>query len=118
MKNISLYIKLQFFSLLFMLALFVVPLALFYLFSPYPLPYIHFVFLGALIVSQYVFVNEKKYRHKNEKRCVDILSKELGRVPGHKEINERLIKMFQYHGISIIISGLLILIIPIFLDRF
>ncbi len=118
MKKIALYFKLQFTSLLFMLALFVVPLIIFYLFSPYPLTFIHLVFLGALIVSQYVFVNEKKYRHKNEKKCIEVLSRELGRVPGHKEINERLIKMFQYHGVSIIISGLSIMIIPIFLDRF
>ena len=113
----KLYLKLEGLGLLKLILIFNLPLLLFYIFAPYPLPNIQFVFLGVLVFSQYVIFSEKKYRAKNEERSKKSLSSELNRVPSTSEISLRLIKMFQFHGASVIICGLNIIIIAILFSR-
>lgn len=109
----KLYFKIQGLRLLKMLLIFNLPLLLFFLFSPYPLPNIHFVFLLLLVVSQYVFLSEKKYKNLNYKNAEEDLKRELRRIPSINEVNIRLMKMFQFHGASIILSGIIIIIITV-----
>ncbi|MDC1175609.1 hypothetical protein OAT67_09435 [Bacteriovoracaceae bacterium] len=114
----KLFFKIHLMELIKMILIFDLPLLLFFLFSPYPLPNIHFVFLIVLIVSQYVFKSEKKYKNLHYKSAEMQLKRELKRIPSINEVNIRLMKMFQFHGASIIFTGLLIIIITIFFGQF
>ncbi len=115
MKTISVYFKHHLKSLIFLLSIFVLPLLLFRLFSPYQEPRVSYVFLLVLILSQYLFYNEKNRRKDNENRVFDVLQGELGRVPSKKEINKRANEVAQLRGVSILVTGILILLIIIFI---
>ncbi len=118
MKHLTLFIKHQLSYLLFLLAVFVIPLFIFLEFSTYELPKVQYVFLSALFVSQYIFYNEKKYRKKIAERVTTILQRELMRVPSRKEVQTRSDLVIQYRGASIVISALAILFIMIYYGEF
>ena len=111
----SLYLKHQLRYLFFLNALFVWPLVLFILFSPYQEPRISYVFLVALILSQYVFSDEKSLQRKSERRVVEVLKKDLGRVPSKKEINKRANDVAQLRSVSIAFTAILIILVIIFI---
>jgi hypothetical protein len=117
-RSIILYIKHQKFYLLFLMNLFVLPLGLFLQFSTYELPKVQYVFLAALLVSQYVFYREKDFRRKVEDSITRVLNKELGRVPSRKEIHTRTSQVIHYRGLSIVISVLSILILMVYYGEF
>lgn len=104
--------------LLFLLVLFVVPLALFFQFSTYELPKVQYVVLIGLFVSQYVFYREYDFQQKIEKDVTNILKKELGRVPSKKEIHARSDKVVYFRGVSIVITALCILAVMLFFQQF
>lgn len=108
-KSISLYIKHQKCYLLFLIVLFVLPLALFFQFSTYELPKVQYAVLAGLFVSQYVFYREYEFQQKIEKDVTNILKNELGRVPSKKEIHARSDKVVYFRGVSIVITALCIL---------
>jgi hypothetical protein len=118
MKSISLFFKHQISYLTFLFILFVAPLALFFEFSTYALPKVQYVFLIVLLVSQYLFYNEKSFRKKIEANVTLILKKELNRVPSRKEIHARSTIVIQYRGVCIIISAISILLLMIFHKEF
>jgi branched-subunit amino acid ABC-type transport system permease component len=116
--SISIYLKYQVPYLLFLVAIFVVPLALFFQFSTLELPKVQYAVLVMLFVSQYVFYREKDYQAKIEKRVAETLKKELGRVPSNKEINARSIKVTYYRGVSIVITALCVVILMLIFQKF
>ena len=117
-KSFVLYIKHQKAYLLFLIALFVLPLGLFFQFSTYVLPKVQYVVLVVLFVSQYVFYREKDFQQKIEKDVATILKKELGRVPSTKEIHSRSVQIVYYRGVSIVITALCILALMLFFQEF
>lgn len=118
MKAIAVYIKHQTPYLLMLIAVFVVPLALFFQFSTLELPKVQYAVLVLLFASQYVFYREKDYQKKIEKRVADTLRKELGRVPSNKEINARSIEVTYYRGVSIVIAALGVVMLMLIYQKF
>lgn len=86
--------------------LFVFPLALFFKYSTYPLPNIQYVFLGILFLWGYFLVDEKKYRNKIENRVVQLMKKELGRIPSKKEIVIKVRELADGRFVSIVLTSL------------
>tara|TARA_R110000868_G_scaffold117600_11_gene312367 strand:+ start:32129 stop:32539 length:411 start_codon:yes stop_codon:yes gene_type:complete len=119
MKNsIAIYLKHQKAYQLFLLVIFVVPLALFLQFSTYVLPKVQYVVLGALFASQYIFYREKDFHKKIEKDVTSALKKELGRVPSQKEIHARSVRITYHRGVSIVITALCILALMLYFQEF
>ncbi|MEC7276285.1 MAG: hypothetical protein VXV96_08185 [Bdellovibrionota bacterium] len=112
------YFKHQFKYLAFLLGVFVTPLALFLQFSPYKEPRATYVVLIVLVVSQYAYYNEKRFRNKIEKDVSHILKGELKRVPSRKEIAERSTFVVKAREFSIVLSGILILSLMFFYQVF
>ena len=108
-RHIALYLKHQKAYLLFLIVLFVVPLALFFQYSTYELPKVQYVELIGLFVSQYVFYREYDFQQKIEKDVTNILKRELGRVPSKKEIHARSDQVVYFRGVSIVITALCVL---------
>ncbi|MCF8059943.1 MAG: hypothetical protein K9K67_11640 [Bacteriovoracaceae bacterium] len=117
-KTIALYIKHQSTYLIFLMALFVLPLGLFLQFSTYKLPKVQYVILATLFVSQYVFYREKVFRRKIENDVARILKNEFARIPSRKEIHARSSLVIQYRGFSIIVSALSILALMVYFKEF
>ncbi len=116
--KLTYYFKHQLKYLAFLLGVFVLPLGLFLQFSPYKEPRATYVMLIVLIVSQYAYYNEKRFRNKIEKDVSHILKDELKRVPSRKEITERSTFVVKARGFSIIFSGILILTLMFFYQVF
>lgn len=117
-NSFALYIKHQKVYLLFLLVLFVLPLALFLQFSTYVLPKVQYVVLAVLFASQYGFYREKDFHKKIEKDVTNTLKKELARVPSQKEIHARSMQIVYYRGVSIVITALCILALMLFFQEF
>lgn len=119
MNNIVfLYIKYQYKYLFFLLVLTVMPLALFFKFSPYSLPKIQYVILGYLFMNHYFFFKEYKFRKKNEKNILIKMRKELKRTPSYSEINSRLNFICSSRVVSIFIAASLILVVMVYFKQF
>lgn len=118
MKHLSQFFKYQINYLLFLLGIFVLPLGLYFQFSPYKAERLPLVILGVLFVSQYAFYREKDFRKKIEQEVTQSLKKELGRLPSGKEVILRSTSVVQYRGVSIVLSALIILILMIIYKEF
>lgn len=114
----KIYLKHQVRYLLFLLALFVAPLALFFQFSTYELPKVQYVVLASLFASQYFFYRKSEYKQKIEKQVVTVLKDELGRVPSKNEIVQRLDKIVSLREVSIALTALCIVCIMLIFQRF
>ncbi len=66
------------------------PLLLFYLYSPYPLPNIHLVMIVILSIRQFFYFNENQFRQEYENKARKGLTNSLGKTPAHKVIAKRL----------------------------
>jgi len=97
---------------------FVIPLALFFQFSTYPLPKVQYVFLGTLFVSQYVFIREKDWMKSKEVYVIEQLKKELSKVPSNQEIITRQLLLSNFRSISIGITAFEILLIMFWFKQF
>lgn len=114
MNKVELFFKIQFKYLVKLLFLFTVPLILFFQFSPYPLPYIQFVFIGALAASQYIGYNSVEYRKKMTPFIRRYLNQKLARVPKNEEINFAVSFAEDSRGFAILITGVSILLSMIY----
>lgn len=117
-EKVSIYLRNQSGYFLFLFFLFVVPLALFFQFSTYPLPKVQYVFIGAMVASQYIFYREKDYLRKVEPKAIKQLQKELSRVPSSKEVNLRLIAIAHGRSLSIGLNAFLILLVMFWYKQF
>lgn len=118
MNSLKIYLKHQSSYLLQLVVVFVIPLALFFQFSTYEIPKVQYAFLVLLFGTQYVFYREKDFQRKIEKSVAESLKRELGRTPSNKEINNRLIKITYYRGVSIIITALSIIALMLIFQKF
>ncbi len=105
------YFKHQFQYLIFLLGVFVIPLGLFLHFSPYQVPKVSYVVMGALFISQYVFYREKEYRSKIRDKVTKVLKSEAGRIPSGKEVIRRSDQIIQFRGVSIVTCALCVLVL-------
>ena len=117
-KSLNIYLRHQLGYLIFLLSIFVLPLGLFFQFSTYELPKVQYVFIISLFASQYVFYNEKNFRKKISAKVAESLQKEMNRVPSGKDIILRSDKVVYYRGVSIILSGLGILVLMVIFKEF
>jgi len=116
--SLTLYIKNQMGYLLLLHLIFVIPLALFFQFSKYSLPKIQYFDLAFLLIYQYAFYNEKKYRRKIEPGVLSQLNKELKRTPSNEEINERLSFNVVSRGFTLVTAIVGILFIMVIYRKF
>jgi len=103
---------------LFLLVVFLIPLALFFQFSPYDLPKVQYVVLAVLFFSQYMTFNEKSFHKRIEKRVSKSLSSELGRTPSRNEIAERSRLIVYFRGITISACFLFIMFLMFYFKKF
>lgn len=118
MRSLSLYIKHQKNYFLFLIGIFVLPLGLFLEYSVYQLPKVQYVFLGVLIISQYVLFREKDFRRKIEGDVNEILKKELGRIPSRKEVYARTGQVIYYRGFTIVVAALSIFALMVYYNEY
>ena len=116
--SISLYFKYQTTYLIYLFSLFVIPLGLFFKFSPYQLPKVQYVVLALLYVTQVYFFKEIVYRNRLVKKLKISMERELKRTPSEKEIYSRCYSILRLRGVSIILSGLGILTLMILFQQF
>jgi hypothetical protein len=117
-KTINIFIRHQKGYLFLLFILFVLPLGLFFQFSPYPLAKIQYVFIATLLVSQWYFYQENNYYRKIRNDVVDSLKKELGKTPSSKEIHERSIRIGQHRSVCIGIALACIFAIMLYFQEF
>lgn len=117
-KNVQIYFQTQLSYLALLLLFFVAPLVVIYELLPFEVPNIQYAALGALFVFQYIFYNEKKFRKKIEPKVTKLLSRELGRIPAHKEINRRLHFVVICRGISVAIACISIFSLMVLYGQF
>jgi hypothetical protein len=115
-KNVYLHIKNQYRYFLFLLCLFVIPLALFLKYSVYKVPKIDYAVLGALIISQYFLYKEKLFRKKVQPKIVSQLERELKRTPSNKEIYARFHLISHGRKMAIAFASVIILMMIVFMD--
>jgi hypothetical protein len=108
--------QLAFFSVL--LLLFVLPLGLFFQFSPYPAPKIQYVFLGGLFIFGYLRSNEKSYRKSISGLVIEQLKKENGKLPAQNLVAQREELIVKLRMSSIVIAGIMILGIMFWYNKF
>lgn len=101
-----------------MYILFVLPLGIFFAFSVYPLPKVQYVVLSLLVLFQYIYFNEKKVRQRIWPKITKKLKKELNRVPSNKEINARVNFIIDTQIWTVIMTGIGILFLMIFFQKF
>ena len=118
MKNLILYFKSQFTYWFILNLIFVLPLALFFQFSTYPLPKVQYVFIATLVVSQYVFIREKDWMKSKEAYVINQLKMELGKVPSNQEIITRQLLLSNFRSLSIGITAFEILLIMFWYKQF
>lgn len=118
LKSFFIYIKNQIGYLSLLFFLFVIPLAMFFQFSTYPLPKVQYVVLGFLLVFQYAFYNEKKYRRKIRPKIIRQLQKERKRTPSNMEINNRTNLAVDCRDVTIILAVLAIILLMIYFKQF
>ncbi len=118
MRSLSLYIKHQKNYILFLMGIFVLPLGLFLEFSVYHLPKVQYVFLGVLVISQYILFREKDFRRKIEGDVNEILKKELGRIPSRKEVYARTGQVIYYRGFTIVVAALSIFALMVYYNEY
>jgi len=117
LKMLHIYGKNQSAYLALLLILVVVPLGLFFRFSPYPLPYVQYAILAYLFLSQYAFFNERNYRHKIASSILLQLQNELKRSPSKNEIIKREKLLINLRFITLAAIGLLIFLVTIFFKK-
>ena len=117
-NSITLYIKHQKSYLLFLIVVFVLPLALFFQFSSLALPKVQYAVLVVLFASQYGFFREKEFHKKIEKDVAKILNKEMGRTPSLKDIHRRSNQIVYYRGVSIVITALCVVVLMLIYQEF
>ncbi len=107
------FIKNQYLYIILLYLVFVLPLGLFFEFSPYPLPKVQYFVLAIIYLSNYVFFKEVNFRSKIEKKVIDQLKKELNRTPSKNEIIKRqtLIVSHRFYSLLLSMFGVLILMI-------
>ena len=105
-RKIIQILKFELKTIFLLYTLFVIPLALFYKFSSYPLPNIQYVLLGILFLWGYFLVDEVKYRNKIENRVVKLMKKDLGRTPSKKEIVIKVRELADGRLVSIVFTAL------------
>ena len=79
MQSFFLYIRLQYRLLITLLFICVVPLLLIYIFVPYRIEHLHFIFLTLLIGLRITFFGDVTYKLRLEKVVSINLAKELKR---------------------------------------
>lgn len=117
-KTLLTFFKNQFGYIGLLFSLYVIPLALFFEFSPYPVPYIQYAVLGIIVLFHYVYFNERNFRHKIEPRISKQLQSELKRVPAGKEVIQRVNSVVQGRGISIVLTLLGIFCVMVYFKKF
>lgn len=118
MRKLMLYFRAQFGYWCLLNLIFVVPLALFFQFSTYPLPKVQYVFIATLVVSQYVFIREKDWMKSKEAYVINQLKEELGKVPSNQEIITRQLLLSNFRSLSIGITAFEILLIMFWFKQF
>jgi uncharacterized membrane protein len=103
-------------GLLFLL--YVIPLALFFEYSPYPVPFIQYAVLGVIILFHYVYFNERSFRLKMEFRISKQLLSELKRVPSGKEKLLRANLVVQGRGISVLLALIGVFVVMVYFKKF
>lgn len=115
---VHVFFKHQYRYLLLLFSLFSLPLGLFLQFSPYQLPKVQYVALGALYVSQFIFFKEKDFHQKINKKITKYLQGKLGRVPSQKEVHSYCMMVSRHRGISILVTTLEIIALMIYFQEF
>ena len=114
----KLFLKYQFSYFVLLFLVFVLPLALFFQFSTYPLPMIQYVFIGVLFCTQYAFFKEAKFRKKVESKVKGDLQEETQKVPSYQLIQRRIDEILKGRALSIGLNTFLILLIMLWFNKF
>ena len=117
-KKIIIFIRYQLAYLVFLLCLFVLPLGVFFKFSPYPLEKIQYFFMAALLVSQWYIHNENNFYNKIRSSVVASLKKELGKIPSSKDINARSLLIRRYRIVCIGFALFCIFLVMLYFGEF
>lgn len=118
MNSIILFFKYQGKYFLGLFVLFVLPLFVLWQFSPYPLPMAQYIVIVAMVVFQYGFFKERKYRQSFRGRATKDLANELNRQPSNFEVSKRLDFIVSSRGFSIIFCIILIFVMMVIYGQF
>lgn len=114
----SIFIRHQKSYVFFLLGLFVLPLALVFQFSPYPVHKIQYVFLTTLLVTQLYFFNDKEFHRKIKSDVTSSLEKEFKNVPSAKEIRARSILIEKQRNLCIAMTCVCIFVLMLIFQEF
>ena len=81
------------------------------------LKYIEYTFLGILILSQFAFFNETKFKKRIEELVKGSLAKELKKIPSKSLIIKRQGEVVTLRGSSIAITVMFIISIIIYYQK-
>lgn len=103
------FLKNQYLYIIILYTVFVLPLGLFFEFSPYPLPKVQYFVLGLIYMSNYVFFKETTFRAKIEPKVVEQLKREMNRAPSKNDIIARvnLIVSHRFYALLTAMFGVL-----------
>lgn len=110
------YIRSQFLFFFSLVIFSIIPLILFFLYSPYELPNIEYAILAIIIMTQYLFFHEKNYRRQVTPRVIDQLCNKLKRRPSQKQI-VRKVEDYVFGRNAALIFNIIILIFVIIFFR-
>ena len=108
------YIRSQLLFFVILVSLSVLPLVLFFLFSPYELPNIEYAILAIVIMTQYIFFHEKNYRKQVTPKVLNQLEKKLKRNPSGKQIASRVGDYVFGRNAALVFNILVLLFVIIF----